>query len=60
MKSQFTPWKPGSITKFEYLFYAWCVVLDWYLFQLIVLLRPDSSCLSSFTLSPVDKVTTRT
>ena len=28
--------------------------------QLIVLLRPDSNCLSSFTLSWVDRVTTGT
>ena len=34
------------------------VILDWYLFQLIVLLKPDSNCFNSFTLSWVDKVTT--
>ena len=36
------------------------VTLDWYLFQLTVLLKPDSNsnCFNSFTLSWVDKVTT--
>ena len=36
------------------------VILDWYLFQLIVLLKPDSNCFNSFTLSWVNKVTART
>ena len=36
------------------------VVLDWYLFQLNVLLKPDFNCFNSFTLSWVDKVTTGT
>ena len=36
------------------------VVLDWYLFQLNVLLKPDFNCFNSFTLSWVDEVTTGT
>ena len=36
------------------------VILDWYLFQLIVLLKPDSNCFNSFTLSWVNKVMART
>ena len=40
------------------MFYVWFVFLDWYLFQLAVFSKPDSNCLSSFTLSWVDKVTT--
>ena len=31
---------------------------DWYLFQLIVLLKPDSNCWSNFALSWVDRVAT--
>ena len=34
--------------------------LDWYLVQLVVLLKPDFNCLSNFKLSLVDKVTTGT
>ena len=33
---------------------------DWYLFQLIVLSKPDFNCRSYFALSWVDKVTTGT
>ena len=36
------------------------VILDWDLFQLIVLLKPTSGCVNSFTLSWVDKVTAGT
>ena len=36
------------------------VILDWYLFKLNVLLKPDFNCFNSFTLSWVDKVTTGT
>ena len=35
-------------------------MLDSYLFQLIVLLKPDFNCWSNFALSCVDKVTTET
>ena len=35
-------------------------MLDSYLFQLIVFLKPDFNCWSNFSLSLVDKVTTRT
>ena len=34
--------------------------LGWHLFQLIVLLQPDSNCYNSFTLSSVDTVATGT
>ena len=33
---------------------------DWYLFQLIVLLKPDFNCWSNYALSWVDNVTTGT
>ena len=42
----------------------WCIVsvdtFDWYLFQLIAILKPDFNYSSSFALSWVDKVTTGT
>ena len=57
IKQKSIPWKFASIKKSKYLLCAYFVVLDWYLFQLIVLLKPNYSCLSSFTLSWVDKVT---
>ena len=59
-KSLLTSWKLGSIRNSKHLFCTWFVVLGRYLFQLIVLLKLDSNCLSSFTLSWVDKVTTGT
>ena len=49
-KSLFTSSKHGSITKSKYKF-------DWYLFQLIVLLKPEFNCCNSFALSWADKVT---
>ena len=52
--------KTWSIRQSKYFFFAWFVVLDRYLFQLIVLLKPDSNYLRSFMFSWVDKVTTRT
>ena len=55
-KSLFTPWKLASIKKPEYLFCTWFVALDRYLFQLIVLVKPDFSYLSSFKLSWVAQV----
>ena len=39
---------------------TWLVFLHWYLFQLLVLLKPDSNCFNSFILSWVNKVTIRT
>ena len=39
--------------------FASAVILDWYLFQLIALLKPDSNCFNSFTLSWVNKVMAR-
>ena len=59
-KSLFTPWKLGSIKKSKHWFSHSGKTFGWYLFQLIVLLNPDFNCSSSFALSWVDKVTTRT
>ena len=42
------------------MFCAYVFGSDWYLFQLIVLLRPDFNRWSNFALSWVDKVTTGT
>ena len=49
----------GNLDQFKNLniCFAFDFFLEWYLFQLIVLLKPNSNCLSSFTLSWVDKVT---
>ena len=44
----------------KYLFSAWLVFSEWYLFQLIVLLKSDSNCFISFIFSWVDKVTAGT
>ena len=41
------------------MFFLCIVTFDWYLFQLIVVLKPDFSCCNSFALSWVDRVTTR-
>ena len=59
-KGLFATCKLASIKKSKYLFCASSDVLDRYIFQLIVLLKPNSICLSSFTLSWVHKVTTGT
>ena len=58
MKGLFTPWNLRSIRKSKYLFRVCTVILHWHLFQLIVLLKPDSNYFKSFMLSWVDKVTT--
>ena len=58
-KSLFTPWKLGIIKWFKYLFWINVFIFDSYLFQLIVLLKPDFNYWSNFALSCVDKVTTR-
>ena len=57
-KSLFTPWKIGLIKKFLYGFGACTDTFGSYLFQLIVLLKPDFNCSSSFSSPWVDKVTT--
>ena len=44
----------------NYLFCAYIFGSDWYLFQLIVLLKPGFSCWSNYALSWVGKVTTGT
>ena len=59
-KSLFTPWKYKSIKKSKYWFILSVDTFDWYLFQLIVLVKPDVNCSSSFVLSWFDKVTTGT
>ena len=43
----------GKITKF--CFWASVVIVDWYLFFLMVPLNPDFNCLGSIVLSWVDK-----
>ena len=50
-KSLFTPWKLGLIKKSEHPFTLSVDTFDWYLFQLIALLKPDLNCSSSFALS---------
>ena len=59
-KILFTPWKLGSPKWFKFGFLANNFSCDWYLFPLIVLLKPDFNCGNNFALSWVDKVTTRT
>ena len=49
-----------SIKKSKYWFHLCAFTFDWYLFQLIMHLNSDLSCRNGFTLSSVDKVTTRT
>ena len=53
-------WKLGSTKWFKYWFCAYVFGSDWYLFPLIVFLKPDFNCWSNFALSWVDKVTTGT
>ena len=59
-QSLFTPWKAGSIKKSTYCFCPSVDTFVWYLFQLIVLLKPDFNCYNSFALFWIDKVTTGT
>ena len=47
IKSLFS-WKLGSIKKCKYRFCLLVEIFEWYLFQLIVLLKPDFNCSSSF------------
>ena len=54
--SLFTPWKLRTIKQSKYGYGAFIVTFYWYLFQLIVLLKPDFSCCNGFALSWVDKV----
>ena len=56
----FTPGKLGLTTRFKYLFCAYVFGFDWYLFQLIVRLKPDFNWWSNFALSCVDRVTNGT
>ena len=57
-KSLLAPWKLGSTKWFKFEFCATNSGLDRYLFQLIVLLKPDFNCGYKFALSLVDKVST--
>ena len=59
-KSLFTPWKLWLIKQSKYGFLLYYFGSDLYLFQLIVLLKTDFNCWSSFVLSWIDKVTTGT
>ena len=56
-KGLFTPLTLGSIKKSKYWFMLSVYSFGWYLFQAIVLLKPDFKYSSSFALSWVDKVT---
>ena len=59
-KSPFTPWKLGSVKWFKFGYCGSSSGLGKYLFQLIVLLKPDFNSSNDFALSCVDKVTTGT
>ena len=59
-KSLLTPWKLGSIKWFKFGFYCSSSGFGKYLFQLIVLLKPDFNYGNNFALSCNDKVTTGT
>ena len=59
-KSLFTSWKLGSTKWFKFGFRLNNSGFDRYLFQLIVLLKPDFNCDNNFALSWVVKVTTGT
>ena len=50
----FFSWKLGSISKSKYWFCLSIDTFDWYLFQLIVLLKPNFNYFINFTLSLVD------
>ena len=52
--------KLKTIKKSKYWFCLSDQTFHWYLFQLIVLLKPSFNCCNSFVLSCVDKVTTGT
>ena len=49
-----------QLKKSKYGFFVCSVILDWYLFQLIRFLKPDSNWFNSFTLSWAEKVTSGT
>ena len=57
-KTLFTPWELGSTKWFKLGFCGNNSDFDRYLFQLVVLLKPDFNCGNSYILSWVDKVTT--
>ena len=59
-KALFIPWKLGSTKWFKYVFCLYVLGSDWYLFQLIVLLKRDFNCWRKFVFSCFDKVTTGT
>ena len=59
-KSLLTPWKIGSIKKAKYWFTPSADTFVWYLFQLMVLLKPDFNFCNSFALYWIGKVETGT
>ena len=59
-KRLFIPWKLGPIKWFKFAFCANNSGFTKYLFQLIVLLKPDFDCGNNFVLSWADKGTTGT
>ena len=59
-KSIFTLWKIRLIKKSKYWFYFSGETFDWYLFQLIALLKQDFNWSGGFKLSSIDKVMTGT
>ena len=58
IRSLFTPWKLGSVKKSKNWFCLSRENFGLYLFQSIVLLKPDFNCCNSFSLSWVDIVVT--
>ena len=60
LESFFTGWSKKILDQLKNLnvFCAYSVTLDWYLFQLFVLLKSHLNRFNSFTLSWVDNVTT--
>ena len=56
----FIPWKLDSTKRCKFCFFANNSGFDWYLFQLIFLVKPDFNCCNNFALSWNDKVTTET
>ena len=59
-KSLFTPWKLDLTKSLKFVFCADNSGFDRYLFQLIILLKPDFDCCNNYALSRIDKVATGT
>ena len=58
-KGAFPSWKLWSFEWSDYSFHLSFVIFDWYLFQLVVLLKPNFNCCNGFALSWINKVTAR-